>query len=155
MSQIQYDEKDCRSAVYRFTPSAEMTVQAVFAPLTAEDMGTNIEQKLPNIEEELTEADVASILDFKADYEALSNDARKNVSKTYLYNLNQALGALSNVSVELSSDSMATDEVSVQDLNMMLSEMTLEEVKALKTGELTNYKLMVTVKPVAVSRAVP
>ncbi len=155
MSQIQYDEKDCRSAVYRFTPSAEMTVQAVFAPLTAEDMGTNIEQKLPNIEEELTEADVASILDFKADYEALSNDARKNVSKTYLYNLNQALGALSNVSVELSSDSMATDEVSVQDLNMMLTEMTLEEVKALKTGELTNYKLMVTVKPVAVSRAVP
>ena len=75
--------------------------------------------------------------------------------KPYLYNLNQALGDLRNVSVELSSDSMATDEVSVQDLNMMLTEMTLEEVKALKTGELTNYKLMVTVKPVAVSRAVP
>lgn len=152
--QITADRDDPRSSVYSFTPTANVVVKAIFGQLTKEEVEAKIDTELPDLVDELEPEEVKTILDVKADYEALPEEAKNEIDADYADYLHKALSKVDGISVEVVYADGTPADVDIQDLHTLLYGMGMEEVKDLKADIIKEYKLIVTVKPLGTPAAV-
>ncbi len=138
--QIKPDETDLRSSIYTFTPTANVVVKAVFQAVSGEDLNDKIETVLPDLDDPLKPEEIDTILELKAEYEALPAADKKQINADKLH---EALGAIDSISVVVVNAEGVPAKVA--EPNALLYEMSYDEAMMLKTGKITEYKLIVTV----------
>lgn len=136
--------KYLQNNIYTFSPDTDCHLMVTFEKMKAPDLEDKIEN-LPLLPEDAVPDEVQqeSILDTKLDYEAMEEGDKAGIEDETVEKLNDALAKLPEINVKQNIQAAAN----LPDANMVLQNMVFEEAQAIKQGDISEYNIILEVKP--------